>query len=191
MTAKSGQLVFLSNVALTPRLRLRRFYESLGDARAMRGYPCRGLHCIAYYRSLFVWSRLRSFRPWTGRPASLRSHIAFAMPNKGSRVSLGIPGRCPPLTISPLGRTCLPTTPLAVGGHVSGSPHASCLGHDGAADACPGPRFAAPPKAKAVSHLWMSMANTGEGFYGCILASKRLGKICQKCQFKKKCHLGI
>ncbi len=74
---------------------------------------------------------------------------------------------------------------------MSGSPHASCLGHDGAADACPGPRFAAPPKAKAVSHLWMSMANTGEGFYGCILASKRLGKICQKCQFKKKCHLGI
>ena len=53
MTAKSGQLVFLSNVALTPRLRLRRFYESLGDARAMRGYPCRGLHCIAYLRSLF------------------------------------------------------------------------------------------------------------------------------------------
>ena len=117
---------------------------------ALRGYPCRGLHCIAYLRSLFRLEPLTQPSTLNGSTYSLRSYIAFAMPNRGSRAPLGIPGLRPPLPISPLGRACLPTTPLAVGGHVSGSPLASCLGHDVAADASPSPRFAAPPKAKAV-----------------------------------------
>ena len=66
---------------------------------------------------------------------------------------------------------------------MSGSPLASCLGHDGAADACPSPRFAAPPKAKAVGHSCMSMANAGASFNGVILGSRRRCWFCQKGQF--------
>ena len=94
----------------------------MGDARALRGYPCRGLYCIAYLRSLFRLEPLTQPSTLNGSTYSLRSYIAFAMPNRGSRAPLGIPGLRPPLPISHLGMACLPTTPLAVGGHVSGSP---------------------------------------------------------------------
>ncbi len=81
---------------------------------ALRGYPCRGLHCIAYLRSLFRLEPLTQPSTLNGSTYSLRSYIALAMPNRGSRAPLGIPGLRPPLPISPLGRACLPTTPLAV-----------------------------------------------------------------------------
>ena len=122
MTAKSGRLVCLSTLPSRRDCGYGDSIESLGDARAMRGYPRRGLHCIADYRRLFRLKPLSQLSVLNGQPYSLRSYIALAMPNKGSRAPLGIPGLCPPLTISPLGRACLPTTTLAVGGHVSGSP---------------------------------------------------------------------
>ena len=159
MTAKSGRLVCLSTLPSRRDCGYGDSIESLGDARAMRGYPCRGLHCIDDYRRLFRLKPLSQLSVLNGQPYSLRSYIALAMPNKGSRAPLGIPGLRPPLTISPLGRACLPTTPLAVGGHVSGSPLASCLGHDVAADASPGPRFAAPPKSKSKSRRSLMRVN--------------------------------
>ena len=122
MTANSGRLVCLSTL---PSRRDSGYGDSknlVGDARALRGYPCRGLHCIVYLRSLFRLEPLTQPSTLDGSTYSLREYIAFAMPNRGSRAPLGIPGLRPPLTISPLGRACLPTTPLAVGGHVSGSP---------------------------------------------------------------------
>ena len=53
MTAKSGRPVCLSTLPSRHDSGYGDSKNLVGDARALRGYPCRGLHCIAYLRSLF------------------------------------------------------------------------------------------------------------------------------------------